>query len=69
MTDAIEAINRIKRLHKYEVTVKINGDLNFSKQIPYDFRIDRGVATIYVYAETHEEANQKAMEFINVITS
>jgi hypothetical protein len=69
MTDAIDVINRIKRLHKYEVTAKITGNLNFSKQIPYDFKIDRGVATIYVYAETHEEANQKAMEFINGITS
>lgn len=69
MTEVTEIINRIKRLQRYEVTVKITGNLNFSKTIPYDFKIDRGIATIYVYAASHEEANQQAMEFINGITS
>lgn len=69
MKEANDIIGRVKLLHEYEVTVKINSTMMFNGRVPYDVHIEGDEATIRVLAVSHEEANQKATEFINGITT
>lgn len=69
MKEVDDIIRRVKLLHEYEVTVTINGTMMFNGRVPYDVHIEGDKATIRILAESHEEANQKATEFINGITS
>lgn len=68
MTDIIRKVVPLK---EFEVTIPDAGsNLNFSGQpTPFHLKIDKGVITFWVYAETQEDATKKAKEYLNGITA
>ena len=69
MKEVKDIINRVKRLQEFEVCVKLPKQFAFRGRIPYDMQIEGNTARVQVYAETVEEAQHKAEEYFNELTS
>lgn len=63
--DAKDVINRAKNLREFEVQCTLPETFQFNGTVPFDMTIKGDQACIRVLAETHEEALDKATEYLN----
>jgi len=63
--DAKDVINRAKNLREFEVHCTVPETFRFTGTVPFDMKINGDQACVKVLAETHEEALQRASEFLN----
>lgn len=69
MNDVKEIINRVKRLQVFEVCATLPECFAFNGRVPFDMQIEGNTATVQVYAETIEEAQNKVMEYFDGLAS
>lgn len=66
MSDVQSIIDRAKNSKYFEVTITLDGPLEFKGgRIPFDIKSDGTTATFNVLAETHEEADAAVREWMN----
>lgn len=69
MNQVNEIINRVKRLQVFEVCATLPECFAFNGRIPFDMQIEDNTATVQVYAETIEEAQNKVKEYFDGLAS
>ena len=66
MTDTIkQVLDRIKGLKQFVVRVPVPEEFRFTGAVPFDLEIVGSIAMVTVWADTQEEAQQRAEEFFN----
>lgn len=63
--DAKDVIARAKNLREFEVQCTVPDTFQFTGTVPFDMKIKGDQACVRVLAESHEEALQRASEYLN----
>ena len=64
MTDTVHrVIDRIRNLKQFVVRVPVPSEFRFTGTVPFDMEIVGSTAMVTVWANTEQEAQQRAEEF------